>query len=640
MAGLAYSQTQTATGHLAIRIADQSGNPASEVTADSLSFQANKAAKQILQVSHFDHRQFIVILDLAFNSPEGLAASRKAAWDFLSSLDKTDVAAIAVYDSHDFIRLQCSLTSDRTQWLYALNRLEEKMQSEDAAGFHFTPDAHQKLDEQYLDDSAVQTMLEKIMGLPPKTKPENAADVFATKMTGFAKNLNVIVGEKQVILFSPGMPTRKATGDEEGLNEDRDLNMTATDSSPGEANELQQSASTREAPSAAKALAQAFSASNCVVYTVDTSRFGKPASKGLDFLKTLSKNTNGIYFDDAASLSQLKTVDPGWLVSWKAEATPSQLEQIKFSSNRNFKITAPSEILTAKPIPELNPVEKKLYFAQWIYDESTAGRLQHKEMVDFLPLENDLMETSFFLQVQGPELLETKSKMRSFYIVGYLIGANDQVVDFMFTPVRIDTTKTAQALEKSGVKYYDSFLSTAGDYRVRGAIIDVENAEANTFNLPITVPNFQNFLVTRPLIASTSQDWILLRHEYSGDKKRGIGVSYPYMAKDGIFFPDLTPSLQNGNSYFLYYSVFNLALNSSNMPAPQFKFGLQPSSGERKPISEIAIVDRSPISDNDFKLLFEFKAPAVDPGTYQLVTELVDNIAKKAVTRQVSVLVP
>ncbi len=622
-----------------VHISNPDGGQVENLAPEWLSLQIGKTPARVLDVVPFDRRQVVVLFDLTFSSIEGIGAARQTAWDFLSSLSNHDVAAIAVYDAQNGVRLQCSFTGDKQQWIYALNRLEEKIESHDAAGFFFPPDAHQGLQEMFLDASAVQAALVKVTGLPAKTKIEKASDDFSSKLTAFAQSLNTVIGEKEVVFFSPGVPSRKATSDFSGGDEDRDPTMGVPDTT-GEVTELSQSTSVRgQNLNASQALARGFSASGCVVHTVDISKLGKPATAGDDYLKTLAKQTGGVYTDDPAKgLDSLKTRPVRtWLVSWRATLASPQAAEIKVTSNKGHKITHAPLIQPPKSIVQFNDVEKRLFFSQWLYNDLGIGNLQHKDLVDFFPVEENLVKTVFFLQIPGPQLLELKSKTRSLYIVGYLTTPEGKMVDYIFTPLRIDTDKTADALRKSGIKYFDALVSPPGDYRLKGAVIDVETNTATGFGFPFRIPDFKDLMITKPVIAAATGDWIVLRHEYEGEKKRNVPVSYPYEVEKGIFFPDLSPALQNGSNYSLYYRIYNLSLDAEKNPMPQFQFRLQPVKGDGTPISEIVIADRKSVTERDFGLLFQFKIAGISAGNYQLVTELTDAIAKKKITRQVSV---
>jgi hypothetical protein len=644
LSSFVFAQVPETTQWIGIRATDAAGKPAANLTPEALTLTINKQQAKITEVVPESHRQYVVLIDLAFSSMDGINASRQAAWNFLSSLDRDSVAAIAVYDLQNGVRLQCSFTSDKNQWIYALNRLEQKMDNHDAAGFYFPADAHQSSNESFLEFSTVQPALNKVAGLPEKMKADKAADQFASKLTEFAKALSIVRGEKEVLLFSPGVPSRKAVNEMQ-TEEDRDLGgMTVPDTS-GEVTELQQSAPVRkQSAQAADALADAFLTSNAAVYTFDLSKIGKPAASGQDFLKAVAKRTGGTFFDDIQGLQQLKTMPAAnWLVSWRETVPPELVREVKVGSGSGIKIQAPSRLMAPTSVLKSNDIEKKLYFSQWLYNDIASGSLKHAEFVDFFPLEKQLEKTIFFLQVPGDQLLQTKSKMRSFYIYGYVMKPDGQLVDYIFTPIRVDTEKTSAALKKAGLRYFDTFLTPPGDYRFCGVFIDIENSEANAFGFPFQVPDFQDLSVTRPIIASTEPDWIALRHEYSDEKKRSVDASYPYEGKQGIFFPELTPALHNGNTYFLYYCVYNLSLDTTRQPPqplPQFQFSLKPDvAGERTPIGQIALAERNPISDKDWELLFEFKMPQVATGSYSLVTEVIDGVAKKKTSRQVPVTV-
>jgi hypothetical protein len=203
----------------------------------------------------------------------------------------------------------------------------------------------------------------------------------------------------------------------------------------------------------------------------------------------------------------------------------------------------------------------------------------------------------------------------------------------------VDTDKTSESLKKAGLKYYDSFLSPPGEYRLRGVLLDIERNDAAVINTPITVPDFQELTITSPIVVSLSPDWIVLRHEYKDEVKRNISVHYPYEGEKGMYFPDLDPHLQKGAAYFLAYSIYNLTVNNQKQPAPQFRFSLKPDQGQEKVVGEIVLAERKPLSDTNYSLMFQFKPPGVSPGDYKLVTELTDTLAKRKVAKEVIVQV-
>lgn len=645
------AQDEDRTWWVGLRILDNQGNPAPGVTPDSLKLQSSHVDKPISDLVPQQNRQFVIVIDMAFNSLPAVLSVRQAVWEFLNSLPRGDVAAIAVFHPTEFIRLQCSLTSDRNQWAYALNHLDVAPQATDAAGFYLPADPRQPWQETPADSKDVEAQLSKSVGNLDKAAVKKLTGVFSGKLGEFAKNLNVVRGEKQVVLFSPGVPSE--SGSEKGIPEDRDLGMPAGDDS-----EIELESSAGSAEGGNQWLADAFSGSNCVVNTIDTSSLGKPLSTGKDFLRDLAKRSKGIYDRDLTlGISRIKAI-PGqtYLLSWRAPQGLPRFEEIKVTSSQDLDIVAPRQVLSPKAVSQLDPVERKLYYAQWLYAEDTIVEgLQHVEFVDSFPLEKNFAKTVFFLQIPGEQLLALKSKARSIVILGYVFDTDGKLVDFIYTPIHVDTGKTSEVLKKTGIRFFDTFLTPGGSYRFHGAIVDVEASQPSPFSFPFTVPDFQGLAITRPIIPSSSQDWIMLRHEYQDEKKRGVDVSYPYeikgsKEKDLVFFPDFAPELQNGSSCFLYYRVYGLAVDSTNEPDPRIRFALQSGAGQKQEFQAAvqgaadegntwSIVSRNLAAANEFALLFQLNVKNAAPGKYRLVTDFGDGIAQKLASRSIAVSV-
>lgn len=647
-AGCLFAQDQEATWWLGLRIQDEQGNPAPGVTADNLTFQSNRMKKPVSDLIPQQNRQFVIVIDLAFNSLQAVMSVRQAVWEFLDSLPKGDVAAIAVFHPQDSVRLQCSLTSDRNQWAHALNHLEVAPEALDAVGFYLPADPGQPWQETLADSKDLEAQLSKIVAKLGKQEVKKLTEGFAGKFAEFAKNLNVVRGEKQVLLFSPGVPSEHASADP--IPEDRELGMEEESES-----EIELEAGSDFGESENQWLADAFSASSCTVNIIDTSGLGKPLTSGKDFLRELAGQSKGIYDKDLKNgLSRIKAIAAQtYLLSWRSPLGLPRFEEVKITSNQHLKIVAPRQILSPKAVSQFNPVERRLYMAQWLYaEEPMAEGLQHVEFVDFFPLQNNLAKTVFFLQIPGEQLLALKSKTRSIAILGYVFDTDGKLVDFIFTPIRMDTGKTSEILKKTGIRYFDTLLTPAGNYRFRGVIIDVDASQPTPFSFPFSVPDFQGLAITRPVIPSSSRDWIMLGHEYQDEKKRGVQVSYPYEIKGEknlVFFPELYPELENGASYFLYYRVYGLAVDSSNQPEPRIRFALQPRSGEKLEFlanqgdaaqgNSWSIVSRNSEAANEFAVLFQLNLKNAAPGNYRLMTDFGDGIAQKLASRSIAVKV-
>ena len=635
--GFASAQTQEQIAWVGVAIEDGSGKPPAEISPGVLSLEINNKQRPIEQVQHLTQRQVVVLLDLVLSSREGVNAARNAAWNYLNSLEKGDIAAIAALSQDKGVLLLSSFTSDPDQWAYALNHLDAKASLEDALGFRFSENAKERLSEAFI---AEQQLTLPVAGKVSGEKVQEATGKFTKDLMQFSSFLSVARGRKEVLLFTPGFPDRKMEMDEEAqLPEDRELLMDG-EAGDAEVREIPKSV-TQKGESAADALANNFIASNSVVYCFDTSSYGQPLAIGKDFLKKLADKTRGASFENfQQGLESIKQVKRGqFLLGWKSFEPPSQISTIAVKAQSPIKVFAPTQILAPKPVNKFNEIERRLYLAHWTYLGLAPANPYFSILMDSFPLDKELSKSVIFVDIPGSRVMEVKSKTRSFYIASYLIDSKGKLIDYIFTPIRVDTDKSSEDLKKAGVRYFDTFLSSSGDYMVNGVIVDIERNEVTPFSRPYSVPQFTGFIVTAPVIASSNTSWVNIKHDYAKETKRNFVVEYPYEVKQGAFFPDAQSTIANGMDQYLYFRVYNLSLDKSKNPAPQLRFTLTPENGKEVPISDIQIADRVQLSDKDYALLLRFKVPNLPQGNFKLNAKVTDLLSKENAVGQRPVVV-
>lgn len=68
-------------------------------------------------------RQFLLLFDLSFSSPDGLLRAREAALQFIDELEPWDLAAVATFSARFGIKILINFTTDRRQLAAAVNNL-------------------------------------------------------------------------------------------------------------------------------------------------------------------------------------------------------------------------------------------------------------------------------------------------------------------------------------------------------------------------------------------------------------------------------------------------------------------------------------------------------------------------------------
>ncbi|HET6267272.1 MAG TPA: hypothetical protein VFG11_06100, partial [Acidobacteriota bacterium] len=402
--------------------------------------------------------------------------------------------------------------------------------------------------------------------------------------------------------------------------------------------ELSESKSTRGSGPSAQA-ADAFTQSGAILYAFDLSSVGKPIASGKDFLRQLAKSTHGNYFDDLAKgFDQVKAIPSGFtMLGWRGASTPQRVQELKISNTQNLKLDYPGRVLTAKSLTEQNPIERKLYLSQWYFTQVESSKPEHSEFIDSFPAGNKLVKTVFFMQIPGQQILDSKSKSRSYYVGGIVSDSQGRITDSIFTPIRVNTDKVFDKLKNAGIKYTDMLLSPSGDLHFSGFLIDFEADAVATLSFPFQVADFHELTMTHPFFACANKDWISIHHDYPDETKRGVKVEYPYATQDSLFFPELSPSFTNGVNGYLFYSIFNLSMGSSNAPDPHIRFVMNPTKGNPKVLGDYKTVARIPMGSNNFGLLYEIKLGDFTPGNYQLTASFGDGISQKVVSNNVTV---
>jgi len=168
------------------------------------------------------NRKFILVFDFAYNSFIGVVKAKKAALQFIDSwLMPTDEVALLSYSAIKSLTLHEFLTTDH----HKVRQAVEAVGNGEIGGRAF------EIEEQYWKNRDVDYQRERVEGMGDEAETAEARDWklrnvqemerlasknvafnFLTRMTDLAKALRYIPGQKNVVLFSSGIPASLLSG--------------------------------------------------------------------------------------------------------------------------------------------------------------------------------------------------------------------------------------------------------------------------------------------------------------------------------------------------------------------------------------------------------------------------------------------
>jgi len=167
-------------------------------------------------------RKFILVFDFAYNSFTGVVKARKAALDFIDSqLLPTDEVAFLTYSALKSLTLHEYLTTDHNKVRQAVGAVAKG----EIGGRAF------EIEEQYWKNRDIDYQRGRVEGMGDEAQTaearrwklrevqemermasKNQSFNFLSRMTDLAKALRYIPGQKNVVLFSSGIPASLLAG--------------------------------------------------------------------------------------------------------------------------------------------------------------------------------------------------------------------------------------------------------------------------------------------------------------------------------------------------------------------------------------------------------------------------------------------
>jgi VWFA-related protein len=581
-----------------VTVIDRAGNPVRGLTAanfeiidqgktreiasfDKIDFASPDSMKATSALNPYARRSFLLLFDLSFSSPFGRTKAGEAARNFIArGMQRRDLAAVGTVDINHGFRMVTAFTTDRTLLASAIANPQTFVASDPlqiAGGTVFeVPQDRVATTETagraaQLDNTAADiARLEKRMNDNYK---RDRVERQVALLGELGRTLRAVPGRKQVIFFSEGFDPRLVQGrdarDMAGATDEMAETMSGnlfrvdTDARYGSSTSMRMLAD----------MARTLRGSDVVLHAVDIQgvRLQNSIAEGAtinsnDALHLLSEPTGGEVFKNSndvnADLAQmLRRQEVVYVLGFNAPANKSgKFHDIKV----RLTGVAGAQVFHRAGYYDSGgqtALERTLTAAEIILNDIPQNEIRVAALAaPFATRRNATVPV--VIDVNGADLLKgAKNDAVSAEVYVYAFDDEGIVRDRMFQRIGLETTKVADRLRETGVKYVATLSLPPGRYALK-ALVRTGDDRKGFARTDIEVPGFDDVALLPPLFMDDPGRWVVVRGgSHAGD------APYPFHINGEPFFPSASVAVQNGQSRRFAVFVANVAADELSWEA-------------------------------------------------------------------------
>jgi VWFA-related protein len=364
------------------------------------------------QIAKQAARKFLLFFDLAYNDAYGIAKAKEAAARFIDMQAQPDDEIGAVsYSTFGGLKVHEFLTRDHAKVRAVLDKIDQggiTGRAEEIEDIYWRLVA--EYDPQAAGDAGGKVSLAVADAKAERQQIKNMTQTFVNGLTVLAKALRSLPGQKNVVLFSRGVPTSLIYGNQAGS---RALDMSA----PLLGQRAQFDMGDTKLKTLIEQMFKEFAAAGCAFYALDTHMSAKGADPfalenrggsgvglsdstnmfvdsrvtGADFLRRFSDVTGGRYFTNInafeKNLDQIQTLTGAYYVLGYSvnERWDGRFHDIKVKVKRKgCEVRAQAGYFNPKPYSEYTKLEKELHLYDLALNERAFSRMPFS--VPMIPL--------------------------------------------------------------------------------------------------------------------------------------------------------------------------------------------------------------------------------------------------------------
>jgi len=526
-------------------------------------------------------RKLFFLFDFAYAEPGGIRLAREAALKFIdTSLLPTDEVGVISFSGKRDLQIHEFQTTDHQKIRKAVESL-----------------SLQKMTGVLIDPNAISEPEQVDRG--GGTRARFVARNFIWALTAFAQALRYVPGQKQIVLFSSGIPGPL-------INSQGSMNSDLRD--------------------VYTQLGKELATSNISVYPINTEdpkydpRTWKPEpQKGTVTLRELASATGGQYLGNAVNSSEhfekIQTLTGTYYVLGYSirETWDGKYHKIKVNVSRpGCEVRAQAGYSDPIPFPEYSDLEKQIQLVDLALAENPLSqapvRFTMQVLACSVPPQNNL---GFVAEIPLDKLGEVAgTKVEA---VSLIFNGADDIVDLRRTEADFAALGQKRA-------YLFSILSVPpGNYKCRVVLRNLETGRAAVAGATAVVPErkAKELLLYPPLLLVPERGAIYIGENVakgSGSKSGSALFAKAFLFDPAQFAPYLKKSLKRNAE--IWAAVRCAGENGSGANLKLSAFLLDSITGKEIPVPLAVIAEKDESGEKAF--FIRLQVPEVEPDMYAL----------------------
>jgi VWFA-related protein len=561
-----------------VTVVDRAGNPVRGLTAanfkilddgkeraiasfDSVDFASAESMKAISPMNPAARRNFMIVFDLSFSSPNSIQRAQQAARDFIKNMvQKRDRVAVATIDSDKGFKLVTAFTTDRNALTAAIANPQTYKGSDplQIAGSTIATELTLSANAGERERAAVEEANDAIRrsGRSEDQFQRVKIDRQVNLLTGLARSLRSIAGQKNLVFLSEGFDPRLVQGRGAGISNAQVQENTAVEK--GEVWNVDSDARYGSASSMSivEKMGDMARRSDVVLYAVDIKGLRSTGDTRTGFdpksnegLHMLAGATGGVVFQNSNNLvSDFEKVIKHQEVSYILGFNAPSSEPGKFHKLSVKLVNVPNgaHVQSRSGYYEAggeNNVERSLSNAEIVLNDIRQDAIHMAAIAAPFKTTGADAQVPVILEINGADIAAAaKNNVATTEVFVYAFDEEGLVRDSLFQRLALDLAKVGDKLKSSGVKYYGTLALPEGKYAIRSLVRVVESDAKGFERRDVVVPRAGEIGLAQPVFIEEAGKWLMIK----GATHDKTNAAYPFEVNGEPFIPSAAASAKGG----------------------------------------------------------------------------------------------